>query len=77
MILHSFRAFVANLHRQLTTNVGFYRLLKNSCNAQHLPSAAEAVTGNRSFIAAVNRCATQKQEQRLVFQRTVLAAERG
>jgi hypothetical protein len=34
-------------------------------------SAAEAVIENRSFIAAVNRCATQKQEQRRVFQQTV------
>jgi polyisoprenoid-binding protein YceI len=32
------------------------------------PSAAKAGTKNKQFIAAVNRCATQKQEQRRVFQ---------
>jgi len=31
---------------------------------RQLPSAAEAVIENEAFIAAVNRCATQKQEQR-------------
>jgi hypothetical protein len=35
-------------------------LLKNSRDARQLPSAAEAVIENRAFIAAVNRCATQK-----------------
>jgi polyisoprenoid-binding protein YceI len=32
------------------------------------PSPAKAGTENKAFIAAVNRCATQKQEQRRVFQ---------
>jgi len=31
-------------------------------------SAAEAGTENKCVIAAVNRCATQKQEQNRVFQ---------
>jgi hypothetical protein len=35
------------------------------------PSAAKAGTENRPVIAAVNRCATQKQERNRVFQRTV------
>jgi hypothetical protein len=39
-------------------------------------SAAEAVIENRSFIAAVNRSATQKQEQRRVFQQTIEAQPR-
>jgi len=39
------------------------RVLKNSwCTAQS-PSAAKAVDENKPVIAAVNRCATQKQEQ--------------
>jgi hypothetical protein len=46
-------------------------LLKNSRGARQLLSAAEAVAENRAFIAAVNRCATQKQEQSHVFQQTV------
>ena len=36
-------------------------LLKNSIARRVVPSAAEAGTENRAFIAAVNRCATQKQ----------------
>jgi hypothetical protein len=47
------------------------RLLKNSGNARQLPSAAGAVIENRSFIAGVNRCATQEQKQRRAFQHTV------
>jgi len=39
------------------------RLLKNSWRAPQSPSAAKAVAENKSVIAAVNRCATQKQEQ--------------
>jgi hypothetical protein len=35
------------------------------------PSAAKADTETKVFIAAVNRCATQKQGQSRVFQRTV------
>jgi hypothetical protein len=48
-------------------------LLKNSRDARRLPSAAEAVTENKAFIAAVNRCATQEQGQSRVFQQTVKA----
>jgi hypothetical protein len=40
------------------------RLLKNSCNARQLPSAAEAVIENGSFIAAVNRRAPPKSTMR-------------
>jgi hypothetical protein len=32
-----------------------------------LPSAAEAGIENRAFIAAVNRCATQRQELKMRF----------
>jgi hypothetical protein len=38
------------------------RLVKNSVARGGQPSAAEARTENRTFIAAVNRCATQNQE---------------
>jgi hypothetical protein len=48
--------------------------LKNSCRARPLPSAAEAVIGDKAFIAAVNRCAIRKQEQGRVFQQTVKPA---
>jgi len=37
-------------------------------------SAAKAVGENRPIIAAVNRCATQKQEQKSSFYHSVLAA---
>ncbi|MGA7079264.1 MAG: hypothetical protein WBQ43_21090 [Terriglobales bacterium] len=37
------------------------RLLKNSAARRVAPSAAKAGTENKSFIAAVIRCATQKQ----------------
>jgi hypothetical protein len=46
-------------------------LLKNSFCARQSPSAAEASTENRPLIAAVNRCATQKQTQDRVFQHSV------
>jgi hypothetical protein len=39
--------------------------------APQSPSAAKAVGENKPFIAAVNRCATQKQEQNRVFQHSV------
>jgi hypothetical protein len=35
--------------------------LKNSCRARQLPSAAEAVIGDKAFIRAVNRCATPRR----------------
>ena len=46
-------------------------LLKNSLCAPQSPSAAKASTENRTLIAAVNRCATQKQELDRVFQQTL------
>ena len=46
-------------------------LLKNSLCAPQSPSAAKATTEDRTLIAAVNRCATQKQEQNRVFQQTL------
>jgi hypothetical protein len=46
-------------------------LLKNSWSAEQAPSAAKAVAENKPVIAAVNRCATQKQEQNRVFQQSV------
>jgi hypothetical protein len=49
-------------------------LLKNSWRAPQSPPAAKAVTENKPVIAAVNRCATQKQEQNLVFQHSVKPA---
>jgi len=48
-----------------------YSLLENSDVGCVAPSAAEAVNENEAFIAAVDRCATQKQEQNQVFQQTV------
>jgi len=45
-------------------------LLKNSIARRVVPPAAEAGTENTAFIAAVNRCATQKQDQNRVFQQT-------
>jgi hypothetical protein len=39
-------------------------LLKISWRAPQSPSAAKAVVENKPVIAAVNRCATQKQEQK-------------
>jgi len=45
--------------------------VKNSRESRRLPSAAEAVIENKAFIAALKRCATQKQEQGCVFQQTV------
>jgi hypothetical protein len=45
-----------------------YRLVKNSVARRVAPSAAKARTENRAFIAAVNRCATQKQDQNRLFQ---------
>jgi hypothetical protein len=50
------------------------RLLKNSWSAPQPPSAAKAVAENKPVIAAVSRCATQKQEQNRVFQRNCEAA---
>jgi hypothetical protein len=44
-------------------------LLKNSWRALQSPSAAKAVA-EKPVIAAVNRCATQRQEQNRVFQLT-------
>jgi hypothetical protein len=41
-------------------------LLKNSLDARQSPSAAKASTERKPFIAAVNRCATQKQGQRQI-----------
>jgi hypothetical protein len=49
-------------------------LLKNSWSAPQPPSAAKAVAENKVVIAAVNRCATQKQEQNRVFQHSVKPA---
>jgi len=43
------------------------RLRKNPCAVCILTSAAEAVTENRLFIAAVNRCVTQNQVPHRVF----------
>jgi hypothetical protein len=48
-----------------------YRLVKNSWRGPQSPSAAKAVAENTPLIAAVNRCATQKQEQNRVFQHSV------
>ncbi|MGA7645032.1 MAG: hypothetical protein WBW01_00855, partial [Terriglobales bacterium] len=39
-------------------------LLKNSVARCAAPSAAKAGTENKAFIAAVNRCATQKQKSK-------------
>ena len=47
------------------------RLLKNSWSGPQSPSAAKAVAENEPLIAAVNRCATQEQEQNRVFQHSV------
>jgi len=49
-------------------------LLKNSWRAPQSPSAAKAVVESKPVIAAVNRCATQKQEQNRVFQHSVKPA---
>jgi hypothetical protein len=43
-------------------------LLKNSVARRVASSAAKAGTENKTFIAAVNRCATQKQNQSGAFQ---------
>jgi hypothetical protein len=43
---------------------------KLGLNAE-VASAAEAGTENKPAIAAVNRCATQKQDQNRVFQQSV------
>ena len=45
--------------------------LKNPWALRSRPSAAKAGTENRTFTAAVNRCATQKQEPSRVFQQSV------
>jgi hypothetical protein len=47
------------------------RLLKTSVARRVPPAAAKAGTENKAFIAAVNRCTTQKQDQNRVFQQTV------
>jgi hypothetical protein len=47
--------------------------LKNKVARCVEPSAAKAGTDNKALIAAVNRCATQRQEQNLVFQQSVKA----
>jgi hypothetical protein len=47
------------------------QLLKNSVARRVAPSAAKAGTENKAFIAAVNCCATQKQDQNRVFQQSV------
>jgi len=49
-------------------------LLKNSWRAPQSPSTAKAVAENRLVIAAVNRCATKKEEQNRVFQHSVKPA---
>ncbi|MGA7560268.1 MAG: hypothetical protein WBW12_15215 [Terriglobales bacterium] len=46
-------------------------LLKNSIARRVAPSAAKADNENKAFIAAVNRCATQRQDQNRVFQHSV------
>ena len=48
-------------------------LLKNPDVRRVAPSAAKAVTENKASIAAVNCCATQKQEQSRVFRQTASA----
>jgi hypothetical protein len=48
-------------------------VLKNSLAMGESPSAAKASIQNKAFIAAVNRCATQKQRQNRGFQQTVKA----
>ena len=50
---------------------GLNRLPINSVAHRVAPSAAKACTQNKAFIAAVNRCATQKQEQNRVFRQAV------
>jgi hypothetical protein len=47
------------------------RLLKNAFSPGIVTSAAKAGIQNRPLIAAVNRCATQKQTAKGVFQQTV------
>jgi hypothetical protein len=47
------------------------RLRKNFVARRGVPAAAKADTENKAFIAAVNRCATQKQDQNGVFPQTV------
>jgi hypothetical protein len=42
-------------------------VLKKLMHDVTVPSAAEAVIKNRALIAAVNRCATQKQERKADF----------
>jgi hypothetical protein len=54
-------------HCENSTTPGLCSLLKNSRDAWQFPSAAEAVIENIAFIAAVNRCATQKQGQSSSF----------
>ncbi len=46
---------------------GLNRLLRDSSGWRQSPSAAKAGNGVKLFIAAVNRCATQKQGPRRVF----------
>ena len=43
------------------------RLRENFVARRVVPAAAKAGTENKAFIAAVNRCATQKQDQNGVF----------
>jgi len=50
---------------------GLNRLRKNPCAVCILTAAAEAVTENRLFIAAVNRCATQNQVPHRLFPQAV------
>jgi hypothetical protein len=47
------------------------RLAKNSLGARQSPQRLKPVLGKKPFIATVNRCATQKQGQSLVFQQTL------
>ena len=53
---------------------GLNRLLKKWWREPQSTSAAKAVTENEPVVAAVNRCATQKQEQNRVFQHSVKPA---
>ena len=62
-----------NLSARILQSLEFLQpggLLNNSIARHGVPSAAEADTENSAFIAAVNRSATQEQDQNRVFQQT-------
>jgi hypothetical protein len=61
----------------LRIRVSLYRLRKKCFPRRSVTSAAKAGAENKLVIAAVNRCATQKQEQTEFFRKLLEGPCRG